>query len=191
MDVLDRTSSPDPDTVPYKHLAIRYGAIWAGASILTTLVGYLTDTDPMLPTTGAAIKGIYTLIGIGVMVWAIVMAIRTDRDQQLGGFIGLGRCVGIGALTGLVTGVIGGIFLLIYLNFINTGFEMELKNFTIEQYTANGMSEDDAEKAYNVASFLTGPIAMTIWQIVGDVFMGTITGLIAGLFMKREAYPSV
>ncbi len=187
MDVLDRISStPDPAIVPYKHLAIRYGAIWAGASILTSLIGYLTNTDPSLPTTGA-IKWVYSLIGIAVAVWAIVTAIRVDRDEQLGGFIGLGRCVGIGALTGLVTGVIGGIWMLIYLNFINTGFDQQVKDAMAAQYEAQGMSEEQIEMTSGIASAFMGPISMAVYQVIGGVIFGLIIGLIAGLFMKREA----
>ena len=81
MDVLDRPSVPDPSTVSYKQLAIRYGAIWGGVSVLTSLVAYLTNTDPAMPTTGA-IKWVYSLVGFAVAIWAVVTVIRTDRDQQ-------------------------------------------------------------------------------------------------------------
>lgn len=189
MDVLDRTSSPDPSTVPYKHLAIRYGAIWAGASILTSLIGYLTNTDPSLPTTGA-IKWVYSLIGIAVAVWAIVSAIRIDRDEQLGGFISLGRCVGIGALTGLVTGVIGAVWIFIYLNFINTGFDQQVKDAMTAQYEAQGLSEEQIEMASSMAGAFMSPALMAVYQVIGGVIFGLIIGLVAGLFMKREAYPN-
>jgi hypothetical protein len=189
MDVLDRPNTPDPATVPFKHLAIRYGAIWAGASILVALVAYLTNTDPSLPTTGA-IKWLYSLIGIGVAVWAIVTVIRIDRDEQLGGFISLGRCVGIGALTGLVTGVIGAVWQLIYLNFINTGFEQQMKDALTASYEAQGMSEEQIEMAAGMAGAFMGPTSMAVYQVIGGVLFGLVIGLIAGLVMKRDAFPT-
>ena len=39
METLDKTSTPDPATVSYRQLAMRYGGIWGGVSILVTLVG--------------------------------------------------------------------------------------------------------------------------------------------------------
>ena len=189
MDVLDRPSSPDPSSVPFKHLALRYGAIWGGASILTTLVGYLTDTDPSLPTTGA-IKWVYMLVGFAVAIWAVMAAIRIDRDEQLGGFISLGRCVGIGALTGLVAGVVGAVFMMLYLNVINTGFEAQMKDAMVAQYEAQGMSEEQIEMAVGMAGAFVSPIFIAISQLIGGAIVGVIIGLIAGLFMKREAFPN-
>ena len=189
MDVLDRPSATDPATVPYKHLALRYGAIWGGTSILTTLVGFLTNTDPSLPTTGA-IKWVYMLVGFGVAIWAIMAAIRIDRDEQLGGFIGLGRCVGIGALTGLVAGVVGAVFMMLYLNIINTGFEAQMKDAMVAQYEAQGMSEEQIEMALSMAGAFISPTFMAISQVFGGALIGVIIGLIAGLFMKRESFPN-
>lgn len=189
MDVLDNSSAPDPATVSYKQIAMRYGAIWGGVSILTTLIAYLTNTDPSLPTTGA-IKYVYMLIGFAVAIWAIVTSIRTDRDQQLGGFISLGRCVGHGALSGLVAGVIGGIFILLYVTVINTGFEQQMRDAITAQYEAQGMSEEQIEMAMSMAGAFTSPAFMAIGQIFGGVLSGVIIGLIAGLVMKREAFPN-
>lgn len=189
MDVLDRPNSPDPANIPYKHLALRYGAIAAGVSILITLIGYLTDTDPSLPSTGP-IKYVYMLVGFGVSIWAIVTAIRIDRDQQLGGFISLGRCVGIGALVGLVSGAIGAVFMLLYLNLINTGFEQQMKDAMVTQYEASGMSEEQIEMAMSMAGTFVNPFVMAGSQLIGGVIGGVIIGLIAGLFMKRESFPN-
>lgn len=186
MDVLDRPSVPDPSTVPYKQLAIRYGAIWGGAGVLTSLVAYLTNTDPALPTTGA-IKWVYSLVGFAVAIWAVVTVIRIDRDQQLGGFISLGRCVGIGSLTGLVAGAISAVWLFLYLGVINTGFMDQMKEAIAAQYEAQGMSEEQIEMATSMAGAFMSPTFMAISQLAGGVIAGLIIGLIAGLFMKRDA----
>lgn len=185
MDTIDQPSAPDPTTVPYRQLAIRYGGIWGGTGILLSLIGYLTNTDPASPATGS-IKWVYSLIGIGVAIWAITTAIRIDRDQQLGGYIGLGRCIGIGALTGLIAGVIGGIFTLLYMMVINPGYSDQIQEMMVAQWEAQGMSEEQIELALSMSSSFSSPIMMTIWQTVGGAIFGLIIGLIAGLIMKRE-----
>jgi hypothetical protein len=187
MDTLDRPSAPDPATVPYKHLALRYGAIWGASSILFTLVGYLTNTDPSLPTTGA-IKWVYMILGFAVAIWAIAAAIRTDRDEQLGGFIGLGRCVGIGALTGLVAGAVGAVFMYIYYGFINTGFQDQLREAMSAQYEEQGLSEEQIEMAMSMAGSFMSPGFLAGSQIIGGAIMGVIFGLIIGLIMKRDPF---
>ncbi|GAB4488360.1 MAG: hypothetical protein OHK0019_04560 [Saprospiraceae bacterium] len=185
MDTLDRPSSPDPATVPFRQIAVRYGAIWGGVSIITSLIGYLTNTDGSMPNAGP-MKWVWTLIGIGVAIWAITTAIKTDRDQQLGGYIGLGRCVGIGALTGAIAGFISGIFSLIYMTVINPGFNDQLKEMMVAQWEEQGMSEEQIEMALNMSSSFTSPTMLAIWGILGGALLGLIVGLIAGLVMKRE-----
>lgn len=185
MNTLDQSSAPDPANVPYRQLALRYGGIWGGVSILSSLVGYLTNTDPALPDTGP-IKWIYTVVGIGVAVWAITTAIRIDRDQQLGGYIGLGRCVGLGALIGLVAGAVSAVFSMLYMTVINPGFADQLKEAMVAQWEAQGMSEEQIEMAISMSSSFTNPVMMAVWQTLGGALLGLIIGLVAGLFLKRE-----
>ncbi len=185
METIDNPSLPDPATVTYRQLAMRYGGIWGGVSILITLVGYLTNTDPSLPTTGP-IKWVYSLIGLGAAIWAITTVIKTDRDQQLGGYIGLGRCIGIGTLTGLVAGVIGAVFTLLYMTVINPGFKEQMLKAMQETWAAQGMSEEQIEMAANMSSAFTSPPAIAAMQVFSGAIFGLIIGLIAGLFMKRE-----
>jgi MFS family permease len=185
VDTLDHPSPPDPATVPYRQIAIRYGAIWGGVSILTSLVGYMTNTDGSLPDTGP-IKWVYSLIGIAIAVWAIATAIRADRDQQLGGYIGLGRCIGIGALTGVIAGAIGAIFTLLYMTVINPGFKNQLEEMMVAQWEEQGMSEEQIEMALSMSSAFTSPAMLAIWQTLGGALLGLLIGLAAGLVMKRE-----
>lgn len=185
MDSIDRPSSPDPAAVSFMPLAIRYGAIWGGVSILSSLVGYLTNTDGSMPNAGP-IKWVYSLIGIGIAVWAIVTVIRIDRDQQLGGFIGLSRCLGIGALTGVIAGAIGAVFTVLYMTVINPGFIDQLKEMMTAQWEEQGMSEDQIEMALSMSSTFTNPVMMAVWQTLGGALLGLLIGLVAGLAMKRE-----
>ncbi|MBV6439165.1 MAG: DUF4199 domain-containing protein [Haliscomenobacteraceae bacterium CHB4] len=185
MNTPDRQPPFDPANVPYRPLALRYGAIWGGVSILTSLVGYLTNTDGSIPNAGP-IQWVYTLIGIGVAIWAIATVIRIDRDQQLGGYIGLGRCVGIGALTGVIAGAIGALFTLLYMTVINPGFREQLKELMIAQWEEQGMSEEQIEMALSMSSAFTNPVMLAVWQTLGGALLGLIIGLVAGLIMKRE-----
>jgi hypothetical protein len=189
MDYLDKPAVPDPASVSNRNLAIKYGAIWAGVGFLMTVIGYLTNTDPGLPSTSALVKGIYTILGFGVAIWAITTAIRTDRDQQLGGFIGLGRCVGLGALIGLVCGVIGGILQLLYMTVINPTYSETMQAAIQQQFADQGMSEEQIEQATAMTSMFTGTIPTFITFIFVGLLSGLLISLIAGVFMKREAAP--
>ena len=184
METPDRLSAPDPATVPYRHLAIRYGAIWGGISIISSLIGYLTDTSPSMPDNGS-VTWIYSVIGIAVAVWVITTAIRIDRDQQLGGYISLGRCIGLGSLTGAISGVIGAVFSFLYMTVINPGFKEQMLEAMQQAWAEQGMTEEQIEMAMSMTAAFN-PLSMSLMQVVAGALAGLVIGLIAGLFMKRE-----
>ena len=183
MDSLDRLS-PNPSTISNRSIALRFGAIWGATSIFFSLIAFLTDTDPNMPETGG-IKWLYAIIGFGVSVWTVVAAISADR-HQLGGFITLGRCVGLGAMVGTVAGVIGAVYTLLYSFVINPDFQENLNIAMQAEWEKQGMDEQQIEMASSMASIFTNPMVMTISQVIGGVVLGVIIGLIAGAIMKRE-----
>lgn len=186
MENTDTSSAPLSTPPSYRQIAMRYGAIWGGASILITLIGYLTDTDPSLPTTGGAIKAVYSILGFGVAIWAVVAAIRQHRDRDLGGYITLGRAVMIGLTAGLVSGAIGALFMLLYTTVINPDFAETMKSAMQAQWEAQGMSDEQIEMASSMSGWVMNPIFLFFTQLIGGTIIGLIIGLIAGAVMKKE-----
>lgn len=186
MTMLDTPVTPDPASVSYRQTAMRYGAISGGASILMSLIAFLTDTDPALPTTNGGIKAVYTIIGLGVSIWAISSAIRHHRDRELGGYISLGRAVMVGLLVGLIGGIIGLVYMLLYTTVINPGFAENMQAAIQQQWEAQGMSEEQIEMASQWSGWATSPVFLAISQVIGGVFGGTLIGLIAGAIMKKD-----
>jgi membrane associated rhomboid family serine protease len=98
--------------------------------------------------------------------------------------------VGVGALTGLVAGVLGAVFMILYTTVINPGFEAQMKDAIMAQYEAQGMSEEQIEMAMSMAGAFMSPLFMAISQVIYGALGGVVIGLIAGLFMKRESFPT-
>lgn len=188
MDILDRPSHPDPANTSNRAIALRFGAIWAASSILVSLIGFLTDTDPNMPSTGP-IKWVYILFGLGVSIWAVVNAIKQDR-AQLGGYITLGRCVGLGTLMGLISGALGAVYTVLYTLVINPDYKEQMSAAMQSEWEKQGMSEEQIEMALSMAGAFISPTFMAISQVFGGALIGVIIGLIAGLFMKRESFPN-
>lgn len=184
MDTFDQSALPDPSTVSNRSIALRYGAIWGGISALISLIGTLTDTDPGMPNTGP-IKWLYVLVGVGVSIWAIVAAIGADR-KQLGGFIGLGRCVGLGAFTGLISGAIGAVYSLLNVYLINPDYQEQMSAAMQSEWEKQGMSAEQIEMASGMATMFTNPLFLGLSQLIGGAIFGVIVGLIAGAIMKRD-----
>lgn len=187
MAVLDN-NTPDPAKTPFLPIALRYGAIWGGISVLITLIGYVSGWDPAMPDTGMAVKAVFYLVSIGLTIWAISSAIKEDRDKQLGGYIGLGRCVGLGTVTALVSSAISGVFAVVYMSLINPDYQEGIKSKIMEQYEAQGMSEEQIEMAMGFASGFTNPFSILIMSLVFGAIFGLIFSLIIGLIMKRDPF---
>lgn len=187
MDVLDKPSTPDPANIPYRQIALRYGGILGAVSVALTLIGYVANMDPSLPTTGTAAKTVFYLLSIGATIWAIASAIKEDRDKQLGGFIGFGRCLGLGTLTSLVSSAISGIFTALYMTVINPGYSDQMKEAMLTKYEEQGLNEEQIEMAMSMAAGFTSPLAICIFAIIFGTLFGFIFSLIIGAIMKREA----
>ncbi len=180
-------AAPDPKTVSPRPTAIRYGLIWGGVGVLSTLIGFLTNTDPSLPSTATGLKWAYGLIGFGVAIWCVFMAIKHHRDNELGGYISLGRGMGMGTLVGLVAGAVTGIYMLLHTLVINPGWADDMKAALMEQYAEAGLAEEQAEQAIQFASFAFNPAFMVVGGLINGVFLGFVIGLIVGAIMKRDA----
>jgi hypothetical protein len=183
---LDTPRHPNPATVSNNPLALRYGLLWAGASIIITLIGFLTGHDPNMPTTGTGVKVLFGLLSLGVAVWAVVTAIKTDRDVQLGGSLTLGRALGLGSKTGLVSGLVSGLFTVLYMTVINRDFADRFKENMMAEYERQGMSEEQMEMAMGIASKMMSPAVIGVSAIFSAIITGLLIGLIAGAIMKRE-----
>ena len=178
--------TPDPKQVPFRPVAQRYGLIWGAASIVIGLIGYLTGMDPQLPDTSIAVKVVFGLVGLAVPIWAVVTAVKHHRDNELGGFITVGRGLGIGTFAGLVAGILGAIWMLVFLYGIAPEYIETLKDSMVATWESQGMDEEAIEMALKFSSFTMNPIFMAISQIIGGTLFGLIIGLIVGLIMKRD-----
>lgn len=188
MDTLDKPSLPDPASTPNRHIALRYGAIWAGVSIAITLVGFITGNEPSMPDSSTAVKVGFWLIATAVSVWAIAGAIKEDRDKQLGGFITLGRGLGLGTLAAFISSALNAVFSILYMTVINPGFQDQMKEAMTSQYEKQGMNEEQIEMAISIAEKFTSPGVMFVSALIMGTLIGAVISLIVAAIMKRDPF---
>ena len=159
--------------------ALRYGVIGGLLSIAFGLATYLAGMQGTIPT-------ILNIVGTIVSIAVIVYAIRTHRDNDLGGYISYGRCLGVGVLTSIIMGIIGALWTVVLFNFIDPGITDMLMQPQMEAMEEAGMSDDEIENAMSMAGkFMTAPF-MAGMALVGSAFIGLIVSLIAGAVMKKD-----
>jgi hypothetical protein len=160
---------------------LRYGGISAIAGVVMSLLFYLLDFN-MMSFSGMAIQFI---VAFGISVTIAALAIKYQRDNFDGGYIGYGRALLIGLLVILVGSLGSSVWNYILINFIDPGYVDNLKDKFIETWGEN-MPAENLEEA--LEGFDKAGDILTILKngIIGGLVVGLITGLIAAGIMKRD-----
>lgn len=175
----------DPASVSIWPTAMRYGGILGAVSVVMGLVMYLGGlTEPENAQSGAAM-GLGCLSGV-ITIVGLVLAIKKHRDQDLGGAISLGRAIGLGTATSLISGVIGALWGVILNNIIDPGMMERTREAMLDN--AQPGQEEFTE---TMANIFTNPVVGPLVTLVGSVILGLVLSLIIGAIMKKDPAPTV
>jgi len=164
---------------------VRFGVIGGVASLLYKYINYTT----MFSTSSLGGMIAAFLLNLAIFGGLIYLAIRQHRDQELGGFITMGRCLAVGIMTVVIASVLGGIFDYVYVNFIDPDVTAKLSENMVWFYEMMGMDEDTIEDTLEaVAENQVQP--NLLMSVGGAAFGGALTGLILsailGAVMRKD-----
>ncbi len=129
------------------------------------------------------------LISHIIMITGIVLATRTFRDQEQGGFITYGRALAVGTMTAVFAGIITAFFTYLLYTVIDPGLIDKLYATMEQAYYEAGMSENQIEMAVNMAKRFTNPVMISVFGFLSSAFTGFIFSLITSIFLKKEGNP--
>ncbi len=182
----DSRIANDPASVSVWPTALRYGGIVSLVLIVIGLVAYLAGfSDPANPTT---ISQVINYLNYILIIIAIVLAIKAHRDKELGGYITMGRSIGMGVATSLIIGVINGVWVIIFMTFIFPDMAEIIKDTAMEQAQAQPGQEEMVEKMVGI---FTSPFVIALMFLGMTLFMGLITSLVTGAVLKKDPAPNV
>lgn len=174
----------EENTVSIWPTVLKYGIIGGIVFVLYKYMGYMTlfSTASLGGAVGAFVINLLLFGGI------IFLAIREQRDQYLGGYITMGRCLTIGILTVVFASVLGGVFDYIYMAFIDPDIMIKQTEGMVWLYEMMGMDEDTIEDTLEASIDAQMEPSLLI-SVGGGAFGGALLGLImsaiVGAFMKR------
>lgn len=176
------------NTTPKKGMfqpALNFGFLISVAVIVLILIFYLA---------GDANSQIASWIGFAFLLGGVGYGIYNYRENNLGGFISHGRAIGFGTLTGLMAGLITGAFVYALYSFIAPELLNELRNEAIAQAETAAMqsnpdvSNDELDMIVNMTTRFVNPAFLLIGTIFRYTLFGLLTGIIAGLFLKKAPH---
>lgn len=177
-------NSVNPNASVWPH-ALRNGLIWALIAIVMQLTMYYTGSlEETLSGTYSTVTVFSSIVSFLVAIWFIRSAIVAYREDL--GALTFGNAVKAGAATGVIYGLILGIWSFVFYTFMFPDFQEFMQEMMYAQYEEAGMDEDAIETAMGFASMFTSPGYLAIMSVISGAITATIVSLIAGIFLKTE-----
>jgi len=156
--------------------ALNYGLITGAVLIVYSLLLYIANLYMNKPL--GYISYLFLLAG---MVWGTI----EYRKKALNGFMTYGQAFSSCFLIGLFAGILGTIYMFVFINYINPGFVNEIIEQARIQMQAKNLNDDQIESALDYTRKFTTPLMMTVWGLVAYSLMSAILGLLAAIFLKK------
>lgn len=179
MTILDEPQGAiNESSVSMQPVIMKWGLISAVVGIIFQIVTMMLGMSGMT----MAISGLSLIISC----YLLVLAVRADRDDQLGGFASFKRVFMLSLAVILVSSLITQIFSFIYLNYLNPSAVDATMEGTRSFLEKMNMQEDQIDKAIDEATAsLKSPMSI-VKNFAGAVFIGAIVAAIYGAIMKKE-----
>lgn len=164
------------EKISIKDVSVKWGLISGIIGILFSLILILGD---LMLTPGVSY--------IGLIPFAIVlyMAFKEFKDQG-DSFMTLGQSLKIGLMISLIGGLLLSVFSYIYGQFIDPGMADRIKDMLIEQWEAQGMSDEQIDQTMKFTSYMFNPVIGLIVVLLKNVLVGFVLSLIIGAITKKN-----
>jgi uncharacterized membrane protein YedE/YeeE len=159
-------------TITTTQVGIRYGLILGLTSVGISLVAFIADLRENL---------IVNILSTVVTIAFLAIAIKYYRDQN-SGYIKFGQGFGIGMIVSAISSLLSGLFLLVYLKFINKAIFEEILDKAHQEWEKAGMDE----KAMAIAEKFLTPEFMFISAVIGGLIVGAVLSLIVAAIMQKK-----
>ena len=149
------------------------------ALIIFTLLTFVLDVDMESP-----IK----YVSYGIMGLGIYLSIIAFRDKHLDGTITYGKAFSAGFYTGLIASIIGSIFTVIYVQYIDTELIANILILAEEGMLESNpdMTNEQIDQALSITEMITSPIMMGVMGFILNVLLSAALSLFIAIFAKRE-----
>lgn len=163
-----------------KKFILNYGVLLGILSVLMGVVTYVTNAH-LQPSI------IYTIIGFLILAVVIILGIKAYKSENAG-YLTIGESLKLGVGIALIGGLFSALWMLILMNFLEPDYMVHMADVqreTISEQNPN-LTDEQLDSAMEMAAKFSSPWISIAIVIVGNMFLGLIISLIAGLVMKKE-----
>lgn len=162
-------------------VAMNYGTLYGLCGVAVFLLFYFlgSDLQSRLPN----------YINYLLLIFFIVIGVKSYRDEDLGGNISYGKSLGTGILISVFGGIITGVFTLLFFTYIAPDMVDKIMEAAQQSMAEQGMSDEQIEMGMGMTRKFMTPMWLFLFSVLGSAFMGFIFSLIISIFMKKEQNP--
>lgn len=157
-------------------IALKYGVITAVAVIV-----YSTIINIAGLTQNRALTSLSFIIMIAGIVWAM-KEFRTQNN----GFMSYGQGLGVGSLVSAIVGLLGSVFTMFYMQFIDTTIMQQSLNTARADMEARGMDDAQIDQAMEISQKFMTPGMIFFIGILTYLILGFVISLIVSAIMRKD-----
>ena len=158
--------------------ALTWGIIIGLVSIVYSVILYMVD-QVFNQTLG--------YLGLIILIAGMVIAVRSYRENVLGGEISFGKALGFGVLIAVFSGILGAIYSYLLYTVIDPDLQGKLLDITAERLLERGVPEGQLDQTLEISKRLMSPVILSISSILNSALMGTIIALVVAAIFKKES----
>ncbi len=178
----------DPEKVPSRPTAFRWGLYGAMAAIAIGLIFYLTGLADFSENGGGRLNQVLSWV---IWIATIFMAIRAHKEEDLGGYISFKRAFTTGTLAGLVFALITAVWTYLFFTLIAPDALQMVTEAAYTRMEEQGLSDDQIEASEGMLNMMTSPPVMSLMIFVSCIIVSLIISLILSAIMKKDVPHSV
>jgi hypothetical protein len=156
-------------------VALRYGLLTGLVSVIYSLILFIAELSEN--TAFSSLTYVFLIVGI-------VLAHKHFKKEN-GDYLSYGQGLGLGSLLSMVVGLMSGIFMYIYIKFIDSSLLENIRDKQLAELEKRNMSEEQIEQAMSITDKMMGPEMMVVFVIVGTLFAGFLLSLIISAITKH------
>ncbi len=174
----------DPANVSPRPTGMKWGFILGCATAALSILYNLTG---MIDYTGTKSNLLPTMVNMLVFAGCFFMAVKEHRDNDLGGYITIGRSLGVSFWTALIAGIIGALTMFLIMKFMIPDFKEKIMESAMTQAENKGQDPEKVKQGLDMMGFMFNPAMMSLMALLGSLLYGLIFGLINGLILKKDS----
>jgi Protein of unknown function (DUF4199) len=182
-EILDNQTNFDPKNVSIMPTGNKWGLILGGVGIALTLVFHLAGMMDYTGTKSNMIPNIINWSSTGLIFY---LGIKEFKEQDLQGYLSLGQAMKMGLYIALISGILTAVFVFFFFKYIQPDMMSTIMESAIEKAEEKGQDAEKVKQGFEMMKWMFSPGSMSVFALLGTLFIGTIISLIVGLILKKE-----